>query len=88
MAVTERTRSIDIVVPILNEEACLREFHARTAQAIAGLPYTFRILFIDDGSRDGSAELCMQLKRADPRVGLIRVDSFDRSLIELRESMK
>jgi polyisoprenyl-phosphate glycosyltransferase len=72
MAVTERTRSIDIVVPILNEEACLREFHARTTRAIAGLPYTFRILFIDDGSRDGSAALCMQLKREDPRVGLIR----------------
>jgi glycosyltransferase involved in cell wall biosynthesis len=72
MAATERTRSIDIVVPILNEEACLREFHARTAKAIAGLPYTFRILFVDDGSRDRSAELCMQLQQQDARVGLIR----------------
>jgi glycosyltransferase involved in cell wall biosynthesis len=72
MAATGRPRSIDIVVPIFDEEACLREFHARTAEAIQGLPYVFRILFIDDGSRDRSAELCLQLQREDPRVGLIR----------------
>jgi len=67
-----RTRSIDIVVPIFNEEACLQEFYARTARAISGLPYTFRILFVDDGSRDQSAALCAALQAQDPRVGLIR----------------
>jgi len=72
MTGSARTRSIDIVVPIFNEEECIREFYARTVRALGGLPYTFRILFIDDGSRDRSAELCMQLQREDPRVGLIR----------------
>jgi dolichol-phosphate mannosyltransferase len=67
-----RARSIDIVVPLFNEEACIDEFYARTASAIAGLPYSFRILFIDDGSRDRSAELCSALQDKDPRVGLIR----------------
>jgi glycosyltransferase involved in cell wall biosynthesis len=73
MVASARTRSIDIVVPIYNEESCIREFYARTAQAIAGLPYRFRILFIDDGSRDRSAELCAQLQQADARVGLVRL---------------
>jgi dolichol-phosphate mannosyltransferase len=72
MAASERTRSLDIVVPLFNEEACLREFHARTTAAVAELPYRIRILFIDDGSRDRTAELCMELQSADARVGLIR----------------
>jgi len=72
MSASATPRSIDIVVPIFNEEACLREFYTRTTRAIQGLPYDFRILFIDDGSRDRSAELCLQLQREDPRVGLIR----------------
>jgi polyisoprenyl-phosphate glycosyltransferase len=72
MIESARTRSIDIVVPIFNEEACIREFYARVSSAIADLPYTFRILFVDDGSRDRSAELCAELRSHDPRVGLIR----------------
>jgi glycosyltransferase involved in cell wall biosynthesis len=67
-----RTRSIDIVVPIYNEEACLEEFYARTARAIAELPYSFRLLFVDDGSSDQSAALCSALQARDTRVGLIR----------------
>ncbi|MEY4581009.1 MAG: hypothetical protein RL701_5712 [Pseudomonadota bacterium] len=67
-----RTRSVDIVVPLFNEEACIQEFYARTTRAIAGLPYTFRVLFIDDGSTDRSAALCEELQAKDPRVGLIR----------------
>jgi glycosyltransferase involved in cell wall biosynthesis len=67
-----RVRSIDIVVPVFNEEACLVELHARIAAAIAPLPYRFRMLFIDDGSSDRSAELCEELRASDPRVGLLR----------------
>lgn len=65
-------RSIDIVVPVFNEEACIQTFYERTRSAITGLPYAFRILFVDDGSRDRSAELCLALSRVDPRVGLLR----------------
>jgi dolichol-phosphate mannosyltransferase len=72
MTASERTRSVDIIVPVFNEEACLREFHARASAALVGLPYRVRILFIDDGSRDRTAELCLALQRQDPRVGLIR----------------
>ncbi len=72
MPASSPLRSIDIVVPVFNEEACIQAFYERTRAAIAGLPYAFRILFIDDGSRDRSAELCLALSRVDPRVGLLR----------------
>jgi polyisoprenyl-phosphate glycosyltransferase len=67
-----RARTIDIVVPVFNEEACIEELHARISAAIAPLPYRFRLLFVDDGSSDRSASLCEALKARDPRVGLVR----------------
>jgi len=72
MSARPRTRSVDIVVPVFNEEACLEELHARLSSVLAPLPYTVRILFVDDGSRDRSAEVCEQLRARDPRVGLVR----------------
>jgi dolichol-phosphate mannosyltransferase len=72
MSERPRARSIDIVVPVFNEEACLVELHARIAAAISPLPYRFRLLFVDDGSSDGSAAVCEELRTRDPRVGLIR----------------
>jgi dolichol-phosphate mannosyltransferase len=72
MSLSQRARSIDIVVPVFNEEASIEELHARISAAIAPLPYRFRLLFIDDGSTDRSAAKCEALQARDPRVGLIR----------------
>ncbi|HEX2677925.1 MAG TPA: glycosyltransferase family 2 protein, partial [Polyangiales bacterium] len=40
--------------------------------AVAGSPHAFRIVFIDDGSSDRTAEECAKLMASDPRVGLLR----------------
>jgi glycosyltransferase involved in cell wall biosynthesis len=72
MSLSPRARSIDIVVPVFNEEACIEELHARISAAIAPLPHRFRLLFVDDGSTDRSAALCEALRARDPRVGLIQ----------------
>jgi glycosyltransferase involved in cell wall biosynthesis len=65
-------KSIDIVVPAFNEEACIEALYERTMKALEGQPYAFRLLFVDDGSRDGTAACCLALSRRDPRVGLLR----------------
>lgn len=44
------TRALDIVVPVLNEEASIDEFHAR----LAGLGYADALLFVDNASTDGT----------------------------------
>ena len=72
MSDSPRTRSVDIVVPVFNEEACIEELYARLTRTLEPLPYSFRILFVDDGSRDRSAVLCEGLRARDPRVGLVR----------------
>lgn len=66
-------RRVDIVVPVFNEEACLERFHAALAETLAPLPYRFRILFVDDGSDDGSLALCRRICAGDPRVAVLRL---------------
>jgi len=67
------SRTIDFLIPVFNEGASLHGFHARLAEAIAGLPYTFRFLYINDGSSDDSKEVLAALSAADPRVHVINL---------------
>jgi len=65
-------KRIDIVVPALNEEATLEAFHRELSRVLDALPHSFRVLFIDDGSTDHTARLCVNIKARDPRVGFFR----------------
>jgi glycosyltransferase involved in cell wall biosynthesis len=69
-------KRVDIVVPAFNEEACLEAFHAAMVPVLDALPYRFRLLFVDDGSRDRTREICRRLAARDPRVGWL---SFSRN---------
>ena len=66
-------RTVDFLIPVFNEGASLHGFHARLSDAIAGLPYSFRFLYINDGSSDDSQEVLAQLGAADPRVHAINL---------------
>lgn len=57
---------VSIVVPVLNERDNLAPLAERLARALG--PDLAEILFIDDGSSDGSAALVADLNRRDPRV--------------------
>lgn len=65
-------KSIDIVVPAFNEEACIEAFYERLRVVIDALPFRFRVIFVDDGSEDRTAEICARLAASDDRVGLLR----------------
>jgi dolichol-phosphate mannosyltransferase len=66
-------RTVDFLIPVFNEGASLHGFHARLIEAIAGLPYSFRFLYINDGSADDSKEVLAGLSAADPRVHAINL---------------
>jgi dolichol-phosphate mannosyltransferase len=51
------TPLISIVVPVHDEEEALPALLERTDAALAGLPGGCELIFVDDGSSDGSAEL-------------------------------
>src|SRR5271169_6766626 len=59
---------IDIVIPVFNEEATLDGFHRSLVHAIGELPYSFRFLYVNDGSSDSTPDVLAQLSAADARV--------------------
>ncbi len=59
---------LSIVVPCYNEERGLAELHRRLSAVCATIDGEYEILLVDDGSRDGTAEVIRQLAAADPHV--------------------
>jgi glycosyltransferase involved in cell wall biosynthesis len=62
---------ISIVIPLYNEEGSLRELHAWITTALSGTSYSYEIIFVDDGSRDGSWKAIEEIAAADERVKAI-----------------
>ena len=58
--------NVSVVVPLLNEEESLRELKAGIGRALAGL--THEVIFVDDGSQDGSWDVIDALHREDPQT--------------------
>ena len=62
---------LGVVVPAYNEAEGLRDFHARLASALQPLGLTWGVVYVDDGSRDSTAEVMRALRESDPRVGTL-----------------
>ncbi len=63
---------ISVVLPLYNERESLEELHRRLSAVLQGLKQPYEILFVDDGSSDGSSELLQVLCRKDPHCQKIR----------------
>jgi len=65
---------ISIVIPVFNSgEAMVRECHAALGGVLATLPESAEIIFVDDGSRDGTLDALKAVQRADPRVRILEL---------------
>jgi glycosyltransferase involved in cell wall biosynthesis len=61
-----------VVVPVFNEEGNVEELCARTLAVMSEVGAPFEIVFVDDGSRDGTALLLRQVAAREPRVRVVR----------------
>ncbi len=69
-----------VVIPAYNEADCVEELYQEVISALEPRRETFEILFVDDGSTDGTGERLAELERRDGRVRLIRfVRNFGKS---------
>src|SRR5262249_32964196 len=59
---------ISVVIPVYNEAESLREVQRELAEALGRTGKSWEVLYVDDGSRDGSDRVIAELAAADPRV--------------------
>jgi glycosyltransferase involved in cell wall biosynthesis len=64
--------ALSVVIPLFNEAASLAELHAKITEVINRIRLRAEIIFVDDGSTDGSFEKLQQLQRRDRRVRVIQ----------------
>ncbi|MBY0456513.1 MAG: glycosyltransferase family 2 protein [Gemmataceae bacterium] len=60
--------ALSLVIPVYNEVESLAALHAEITAVADGLPESVEIIFIDDGSKDGSWNLVRELAAKDERV--------------------
>src|SRR5207244_5974789 len=65
---------VSIVVTLLNERSTVERLYERTIAAVNGR--SFELVFVDDGSTDGTYEVVRRLHERDPRV---RAHRFSRN---------
>ncbi|MBO0322403.1 glycosyltransferase [Muricauda sp. CAU 1633] len=63
---------ISIVIPLLNEQESLNELHDWIVRVMQSNHFLYEIIFIDDGSTDGSWETILELSEKNEQVKGIR----------------
>lgn len=63
---------ISVVIPLLNEKDSLKELHDWIVSVMQSNSFSYELLFIDDGSTDGSWQTITQLSQSNPNVKGIR----------------
>jgi len=64
---------LSVVVPVFNEEAVLALFHARLSGVLATCTGVHEIIYVDDGSTDGSRRVLEGLQATSACVGVARL---------------
>lgn len=62
------SKQITVVTPVFNEKNNITEFYERVTAVMADLPYSYDIIFVDDGSTDGSINCLSILAQRDEHV--------------------
>ncbi|HEU5213394.1 MAG TPA: glycosyltransferase family 2 protein [Gaiellaceae bacterium] len=71
-AVTDASE-YSVVVPVYNEQGCLEELGSRLGETLDGLSARWEVIFVDDGSSDGSYDEMTAIATRDPRFKILRL---------------
>lgn len=63
-----RSMDISIVVPLYNEEESLPELAAWISRVMTEHNFSYEVIMIDDGSKDGSWQIIKELQRDNPNI--------------------
>lgn len=65
------TPTISIVLPVFNESQTLPALYARLAGVMRRLGESYELVFVNDGSRDGSLDLLKKLAAEDAKIRVV-----------------
>lgn len=72
-----KVKTISVIVPVYNEEQCIQELHRRLLVSLgnfcAEAKITYEIIYVDDGSTDGSLILLRKFSEDSPRVRVVEL---------------
>ena len=66
-------KQINIIVPFLNEEENVPVLYQRLVDVLSKEPEAFRVIFVDDGSTDGTTEWISETAKGDDHICLLRL---------------
>ena len=71
------TETLSVIIPLKDERDNLRILHGKIHEALTPalgrLIQDYEIVFVDDGSTDGSDRVLVELSRTDPRTKVVRL---------------
>ncbi|HXL79388.1 MAG TPA: glycosyltransferase family 2 protein [Pyrinomonadaceae bacterium] len=62
---------VSVFLPVYNEEPNLLPLHAKLDEALKALGHTAEVIYVDDGSSDGSLNVLREIARLDGRVRVV-----------------
>lgn len=66
------TINLSIVVPLFNEEENVEPLYEAIHEVVITLGRTYEVLFVDDGSRDGTLDRLREIQSDDPAIRVLR----------------
>jgi dolichol-phosphate mannosyltransferase len=66
-------KTVDLVIPVYNEEEVIGVFHSKLVAVIQDIPYKISVIYVDDGSQDGTTQQLSDIARADQRVKVLEL---------------
>ncbi len=71
---TSRKSYISAISPIYDEEENVQLHYQKLSKILSILPYKYEIIFVNDGSTDGSSKLLSKIAESDTRVKIIELN--------------
>lgn len=62
---------LSAVIPLYNEAITVEELHERLSGTLESIGKSYEVIYVDDGSTDGTTEILQALHKKDPKVKVI-----------------
>src|SRR5260221_11867129 len=64
---------ISVIVPVYNEEEVIVQLHDEVSRALDGVNEPAEILYVNDGSKDRTLPMLLDIQARDPRVQVVEL---------------